>query len=276
MVLSRIANPKAAVVVGCLSGLLFSACSSHAADTSADTDSRWTVTLGGAVELAPSYPGSKQYTFGVIPSFDIRRFGEPEENSAPDDNLDYTVFSGHGFEVGPVVGFRDSRSSKSTNLDGLKNVEFDIDAGVFVQYWIRPDVWRVRSEIRQALSNGSGLVVDIGSDWFQPLSEKWLLSAGPRATFGDTSYMNKYFGVSAAEASRNGRINAFDASAGIKSVGFTVSATYAISPDMSVQLYNRFERLVGDAADSPVTSELGTRNQNTIGIAFNKSFDISF
>ncbi|WP_429922781.1 MipA/OmpV family protein [Agrobacterium vitis] len=276
MVLSCVTNPRAAVIAGCLSGLLFSSHNSHAADTSADTDSRWTVTLGGAVELAPSYPGSKQYTFGVIPSFDIRRFGEPEENSAPDDNLDYTVFSGHGFEVGPVVGFRDSRSSKSTNLDGLKNIEFDIDAGVFVQYWIKPDVWRVRSEIRQALSNGSGLVVDIGSDWFQPLSEKWLLSAGPRATFGDTSYMNKYFGVSTAEASRNGRINAFDASAGIKSVGFTVSATYTISPDMSVQLYNRFERLVGDAADSPVTSELGTRNQNTIGIAFNKSFDISF
>ncbi|WP_139310641.1 MipA/OmpV family protein [Allorhizobium taibaishanense] len=267
---------RVAIAAACIPALLLFPGTSPAADQQQDNSDGWIVTVGGAVEVGPSYPGSKQYTFGVIPSFDIRRFGEDEDNAPPDDNLDYTLFSTHGFEIGPVVGFRDSRSSKSTNLNGVNGVKFDIDAGAFVQYWIKPDVWRVRAEVRQGLSSGSGLVVDVGSDWFQPLSEKWLLSAGPRATFGDDAYMKTYFGVSPTEASRNGRISAFDAEAGIKTVGFTVSATYTISPDMSVQIYDRYERLVGDAARSPIVSQLGTANQNIIGIAFNKSFDVKF
>jgi MipA family protein len=253
-----------------------SAWAADAQQSAADAD-RWIVTVGASMEFGPNYPGSKHNSISGLPSFDIRRFGEAAGNSAPDDGFDYTLFDFHGFEMGPVVNMRDSRSSVQSNgLSGVHRVQSSLDAGVFLQYWAIPNQLRFRSEIREALSNGSGLVVDVGSDWFQPLGERWIVSAGPRASFGSAAYMHEYFSISPAESAANGNLSAYNAGAGLKSVGAAVSATYAITPDWSVTFYDRFDRLVGDAASSPVTAKIGTPNQNIVGISLSKEFTVSF
>jgi len=239
--------------------------------------STFVITLGGNVEYGPKYPGSKDGGFSALPSFDIRRFDEPDENSAPDDSISYGLVDLGGVEVGPALGFRDSRSqSDDERLAGLHNVRWDVDLGLFAQYWAIPNRLRLRTEARQAISNGSGLVVDLGADWFQPLGEKWTLSVGPRASYGNEAFMRNYFAVTPEEAARSGSLSAFGASGGLKSVGFTVSATYDFNPTWSLQLYDRFDRLVGNAAGSPLTSDLGSRNQNVIGISLSKSFNVNF
>jgi outer membrane scaffolding protein for murein synthesis (MipA/OmpV family) len=88
--------------------------------------------------------------------------------------------------------------------------------------------------------------------------------------------MRNNFAVSAEEAANSGRVEAFDANGGFKSIGFMVAATYTLSPVWSVQIYDKYSRLVGDAADSPVTSGLGSADQNVIGITLNRSFQIGF
>jgi outer membrane scaffolding protein for murein synthesis (MipA/OmpV family) len=251
-----------------------------AADPSTSTGSSaptFIVTLGGAVEYGPNYPGSGEYAFSALPSFDIRRFDEPDENSAPDDSISYGLIDFGGIEIGPALGFRDSRSqSDDRRLTGLNDVRWDVDLGLFAQYWAVPNQLRFRTEARQALSNGSGLELDLGVDWFQPLNDKWTLSVGPRVSYGNGAYMRKYFSVAPDEALRNGSLPSFDAGSGFKSLGLTVSATYDFSPTWSLQVYDRFDRLVGDAAASPVTSELGSRNQNIIGVSLSKSFSVNF
>lgn len=237
----------------------------------------WVVTLGASIEYGPKFPGSRHDGFSAIPSFDIRRFDEPDEPGAPDDSIDYGLIGLGGFEAGPVLGFRDSRSrSDDQRLAGLHAVHWDVDAGVFAQYWAIPGELRIRTEIRQALSNGSGLVADLGIDWFQSFGDKWLLSIGPRASFADGAYMRKYFSISSSEAAQNGVLPAFDATGGLKSVGLTVSASYDVTPTLSLQLYDRLDRLTGDGADSPITSKLGDANQNIIGISLNKAFSVGF
>jgi outer membrane scaffolding protein for murein synthesis (MipA/OmpV family) len=237
----------------------------------------WIVTLGANVEYGPKYPGAKHSGFTAMPSFDFRRFDEPDEPSAPDDNIDYSLVDIGRFEAGPVLGFRDNRSpSDDDRLQGIHAVHWGIDAGVFAQYWAIPNQLRFRTEIRQAVSNGSGLVADLGADWFQPLGDKWQFSAGSRASFGNGAYMRKYFGISATEAVQNGALPAFDTGSGLKSVGVTVSASYDVTPTWTLQLYDRFDRLVGDAADSPITSKLGNKNQNVVGISLSKAFSVNF
>lgn len=251
-----------------------------AADASAPTassPSTFVITLGGAVEYGPKFPGSGHDAFSALPSFDIRRFDEPDENSAPDDSISYGLIDLGGIEIGPALGFRDGRSqSDDRRLAGLHDVRWDVDLGLFAQYWAVPDQLRFRTEARQAVSNGSGLELDLGVDWFQPLNEKWTLSVGPRVSYGNGAFMRKYFSVTSDEAARNGSLASFDASSGFKSVGLSVSATYDFSPTWSLQVYDRFDRLVGDAAASPITSDLGSRNQNIIGVSLSKSFSVSF
>jgi outer membrane scaffolding protein for murein synthesis (MipA/OmpV family) len=250
---------------------------SHAQDVAKSGSDGWTITLGATVEYGPSYPGAKHNAFGGLPSFDIRRMGEPAGLSAPDDNLDYTLFQFHGFDVGPVVGLRGGRSaSDDWRLTGLNDVNWNIDAGVFVQYWPIEDRLRLRAETRQALWGRDGLVADLSIDWFQPITSDLVLSAGPRASLANSTYMHNNFGISAQEAAKNGRLGPFDAGAGLKSIGFSVAATYTVSPHWSIQVYDRYDRLVNDAASSPITSIIGNRDQNVVGFSINRSFDVGF
>jgi len=235
----------------------------------------WVVTLGGSVEYGPSYEGSKHYSFSGLPSFDIRRLGDPQDYSAPDDNVDYGLFDIGGVEIGPVASLRGGRSaSDDWRLQGLNNVQWNIDAGVFAQYWPLKDRLRIRAETRQALWGGDGLVTDLGTDWFQPLTDSVVLSAGPRVSFGNGTYMRNNFGVSKSEAAASHGLKAFDAQAGIKSVGFTVGVAVTVSPAWSVELYDRYDRLVGSAAESPIVTDIGSKNQNIIGLSLNRSFEI--
>jgi len=251
--------------------------SSRADDTVKSSSSTWVVTLGATVEYGPSYEGSKHYTFGALPSFDIHRLGETPEYSAPDDNFNFQLFDLGGLEIGPVVGLRDDRFDlNDLHLQSQRRVRWNFDAGGFAQYWLMENKLRLRAEVRQSLWGGDGLVGDIGLDWFQPVGDKWLFSAGPRLSLANSVYMRSNFGISESWAAKNGHVSAFDAGAGVKSVGFTVAATYTISPEWSVQVYEKYSRLVGDAADSPITSRFGSPDQNVIGFTLNRTFNVSF
>jgi outer membrane scaffolding protein for murein synthesis (MipA/OmpV family) len=257
--------------------LIFLGSQSALSQDAKSSDNQWIITLGGSVEYGPSYEGSKHLSFSGMPSFDFRRFGEAPEYSAPDDNIDYGLFDIGGIEIGSVVGLRGGRSAfNESELQGLHSVQWNLDAGVFAQYWPIEDRLRVRAETRQALWGGDGLLADLYLDWFQPVGDRWLLSAGPRMSLANGAYMRNNFAVSAEEAANSGRVEAFDANGGLKSIGFMVAATYTLSPAWSVQIYDKYSRLVGDAADSPVTSGLGSADQNVIGITLNRSFQIGF
>lgn len=251
-----------------------SAMAEDAAKSSSDT---WVVTLGATVEYGPSYEGSKHYTFGALPSFDIHRLGEAQEHSAPDDNFNYGLFDFHGLEIGPVVGLRDDRFDlNNLQLQSQRRVRWNFDAGGFAQYWLMENQLRFRTEVRQSLWGGDGLVGDLAVDWFQPVGDKWLLSVGPRMSLANSVYMRSNFGISPSQAARNAHVSTYDAGAGVKSVGFTVAATYTFSPAWSVQVYEKYNRLVGDAADSPITSRFGSPDQNIIVFTLNRTFNVNF
>jgi outer membrane protein len=237
----------------------------------------WIITIGAGAEYGPSYEGSKKHSVVPTASFDFRRLDEPDEFSAPDDNIDYTVFDLGGLEIGPVAGIRGQRSAKDdSRLGGLHDIDWNVDAGVFLQYWPVEKSLRVRSETRQALWGGDGLVEDLSADWVHTVGEDLVLSAGPRVSLGNSVYMRNNFGVSAGEAASGTRFKSYDAQGGLKSVGLAMSAEYTFSPTWSGQVYANYERLVGAAADSPIISGIGIRNQTVIGFTISHSFNLRF
>ncbi len=84
--------------------------------------------------------------------------------------------------------------------------------------------------------------------------------------------MQDRFGISPAAAARSG-LAAFDADAGFGSVGMTLAVSYALSPSWTVTLYDTYGRLVGDAAESPIVTTIGSRNQNVLGVSLEYTFD---
>lgn len=234
----------------------------------------WIVTLGAGTEYGPTFEGSGDNDFSFVPNFDIRRANQPAGLSAPDDSIDFTVIELGGLEIGPAANIRGSRSH--SDVHGVHEIDWSVDVGAFAQYWVFDNRLRVRAEARQGVQSDDGFVADFAIDWFQPVGDKLLLSAGPRASFADGTYMENSFGVSPGEALANGSLSAFSADAGFKSVGFVVGATYQINPRTSLLVYDKYNRLVGDAADSPIVTDIGSPDQNTIGIVLSRSFHIGF
>lgn len=238
---------------------------------------QWIVTLGAGVALAPEFLGSRHSRFSLMPSdASVRRAGEPAGFGAPDDGFDLSLYDNGPFSAGLVGGLRNGRSHKDdARLVGLNKVPTALDAGLFAEYWLIGDHLRTRVELRQALWGRGGLNARLAADWVETYGQ-FVLSAGPRASFGDARYMRQNFSITDGEAAVNGTLPAFRAGAGLASVGATAAVRYNFTPAVAVTVYDTYERLVGDAASSPITRQVGSPNQNTIGVNLSYAFGVAF
>lgn len=233
----------------------------------------WIVTLTGTLEAGPSYPGSDRFRLGGYPSVSYRRVGEPARFSTPDDGLSIALVDSGWFRFGPVARFQGGRYlSSDADLFGLRKVPWTVEPGVFVEFW-PADRLRARFEIRHGVHGHEGFVADAGLDFVQPLGPL-TLSLGPRLALGDSSFTQTYFGVTPFEAALNSFVYPYRARGGVTSVGALAAATYVWSPQWATTLYAAYNRLVGDAGDSPITRRIGSPNQLTVGAKLSYSFTV--
>jgi outer membrane scaffolding protein for murein synthesis (MipA/OmpV family) len=236
----------------------------------------WIVSIGGTAQVGPSYEGANSARLGFIPSISWRRAGEPRGFSAPDDSFDYALVEQGGFSAGPVANFRAGRYySDEHDLFGLRKIPWTLELGGFAQYWLLPDAMRARVELRQGLHGHHGLVADFALDGVQRFG-RFQFSLGPRMTLASNAFMEKNFGISAADAAMNGRVVPFNPGGGIKSIGVMLASNYDWNDAWNTGVFARYDRLLGDAAKSGVVATLGQRDQLTVGLTLVHSFKIGF
>ena len=97
---------------------------------------------------------------------------------------------------------------------------------------------------------------------------------GPRLDLGDDKFTNTYFGVSDENAITS-NYNAYSASGGIVSAGLEMTALYQFNERWGVQGYLGWERLLNDAADSPITRN-GDANQYSVSIELVRRISLDF
>ncbi len=83
--------------------------------------------------------------------------------------------------------------------------------------------------------------------------------------------MDEFFSIDADNAARSG-LRQFEADAGIKDVGFRAFLTYSFSERWSATGVGIYQRLLNDAADSPVTDDEGDPNQFFGGVLVSFKF----
>jgi outer membrane scaffolding protein for murein synthesis (MipA/OmpV family) len=111
----------------------------------------------------------------------------------------------------------------------------------------------------------------VGADYIARDADRWVFSAGPRVTLGNGRYSRAYYGVSTASAATSG-LRAYDPGGGVRAVGATAGLLRQLTEHWGVFGYARYDRLVDDAADSPVVRAFGSRNQLSGGIAATYTF----
>jgi outer membrane protein len=235
----------------------------------------WTVEIGVGGRMVPSYEGSGRYAVWPFPIFGIREAGTPRHFSSPRDGVGFAIVDFGGFRFGPAgkLVLPRTESDNLPALRGLGNVDWTVEIGGFAEYWFVP--WlRTRVEVRQGIGGHEGIVSDITADVVVPATAQLQLSAGPRLTLATAEALRPYYGVDAAQSAASG-LPVFQPNGGVKSFGFGAQAREQWTPQWATNLYVEYDRLVGDAAKSPVLTRNGSADQVTVGLGFSYTFDVS-
>jgi outer membrane protein len=126
--------------------------------------------------------------------------------------------------------------------------------------------------VRYGLGGHDGIVAETGLDLrFRP-TDITEFTVGPRASFATGQYMKTYFGVTPTESIQSG-LRVYNPGGGIKGAGFEVSGRYEFTPQWALVGMAFYERLIGDAADSPIV-KLGDENQLTAKLGLSYKFGL--
>lgn len=226
--------------------------------------------IGTGAELRPEFPGARVDKVGPLFDLSIARGTDPFKFKAPDDSGGVSLFSSHGFSFGPTVNFVSSRRDSDVGAP-VGRVGPTIEVGAFAGY--RFDDFRFRAEVLKGINGHGAVRGQLGVDRIWRDGDRYVFSIGPRLLIADARYERAYFGVTPAAALATG-LPAYRPGGGIYGIAGASGLTLQLSQHWGVFGYARYERLVGDAAKSPIVRQFGSRNQVSGGLGLTYTFTV--
>jgi outer membrane protein len=224
----------------------------------------WIVTVGGAVQATVPYEGAGRNLIIPVPSIALRRPDRPDRPTFADDTPGISILSTGWLSIGPDVQLRGKRNSDGPRA-GLDEVPLAVEPGLFVTWW--PADWlRLHATERRGIRGDHGWTGDAGFD-FVANSGRWTATLGPRLGWGDSNYMQTYFGVTPAEAAASPIINTtYSPSGGVRYVGGYGGIGYRFSKNWQAWGNVSVHRLANGPADSPIVRQIGSREDFAGGL----------
>ena len=231
----------------------------------------YTITLGLGAQTYPKYPGADSYGINPLPIFGFRREGTPMPFEAPDDGIGLGLLGrDSAFNFGPAIRLQNKREEDDVGAP-VGDVGFTVEVGGFVEIF-PTDNFRIRAELRQGLGGHEGLTGDVGADLVIRGEDRTIFSIGPRARWADNDYHDAYFGVPVAIPASG--LAAFDPGSGFYAIGAIAGITHKLGRNWGLQGYAGYDRLIGDAADSPIVRGFGSRDQFSGGLGLFFEFNV--
>lgn len=222
--------------------------------------------VGMLTGAGPRFQGARRAALWGLPYASFRRVDEAPEWWSPDDALDTTLFDAGPVHIGPALDFREGRSARDLNgIAGVPTLPLTVGLGLFGELWLVDNRVRLRAEITQGLRPHDGIVAKLGADLIGRFG-RFTLSGGPRFVLADTAAMRLDFDVPLRAALSPPDLLPYRAKAGLRSAGGSTSLAYDWSDAWQTLVYVRYDRLVSEAARSPIVRRLGTTDQLSFGI----------
>jgi outer membrane scaffolding protein for murein synthesis (MipA/OmpV family) len=225
----------------------------------------WDVVLGAGGEYKPLYDGAELTRKQAGPVIDVRY--KDIAFASVGEGLGINLIHGKHYRGGIVLGYDLGRlvSNDVGHLRGLGDIGRAPVVKAFASYALSKSFpLVVRGDIRQILGGADGMLADL--DVYLPLpgsSRRVVMLAGPSFTYADHRYMQKVFGVTAAQSIASG-YPVYDAHAGSDAVGFGFSATGFITDHWLINMDAAVNRLLGSARESPITQK---STQHALGLS---------
>lgn len=220
-------------------------------------------------QLVPSYPGSGGVSLRPLIDFARAHGGEAFEFEAPDESFGFPLVRSDGLSFGPSLAIEGKRDAEDIGTQ-LPESGFSLEVGAFVQQELG-DSLRLRAEARQGVSGHEGFISILSADYIAREGLQQEFSFGPRLTITDGRYQDAYFSVRPEDAAAAG-LAAYDAKGGLQAVGAAAAYIRQFSARWGIYSYVKYDRLVGNPADSPIVANYGSRDQFSGGIALTYTF----
>ena len=236
-------------------------------------DSEGHAGLGGGLAVVPRYPGSDRHETRFFPliSFSFGRLfvgGDP--GGGEGGGVGMRLFGDKNWTLGFALSadFGKAREeSDDPRLQGLGDIDGTVRATLFTVYQYR---W---------LALRAGVSPDIGGenqgtlarfDIFgrYPATERLIFNAGPGLTWASGQYARTFFAIDAEQSARSG-LPQYEAARGVNNVRVSIGATYLMTKSWTAGARAARAKLVGDAADSPLTAD---RWQDAFAVFLNYRF----
>jgi|AGTN01.3.fsa_nt_gi Outer membrane protein V len=233
--------------------LSIAALASVALGTAADAQERnpgaapdWQVQAGAGVAFKPEYPGSKDYEASPLPRIDITWKDRVFLNETK--GLGVYAVKRPEYSLGLSVGYHGGRDDDD-HLRGMGEIDATAQARLFGQFRAGP--LSLGATFGRDLGADEGATLDLSAAIPFDLGNRWTIRPGIQAMLADDDYMESWFGVTAAQSAASG-LGQYHPRGGLVSAGVFVSATYQLTPRWSLGTSLKMDKLLGDAADSPV------------------------
>ncbi|WP_235443087.1 MipA/OmpV family protein [Caballeronia mineralivorans] len=230
----------------------------------------WQLRVGIGSTFEPHYDGSDRYHMLVGPSVDVRY--RDLVFASTGEGVGVNVIQGPNWRasISAVYDLGRRGHDDPSRLNGLGNINPAPELKMAGEYVVSKEFPLVfRAAVTRSFGGSNGWTADLGT--YMPMpgsSEKFFWFAGPSVTFADSTYMNSWFGVNAAQAAASG-YRQYDASAGLKSAGFGITMIWFVDKHWFVTADGALKRLLGSAARSPITQ---TKTDGVCDVSINYQF----
>lgn len=226
----------------------------------------WSVRLGAFGMLKPEYDGSDEYEVTGFPDIDIRWRDFVFLNGR--DGFGVRLWDDGMLSLATSVGYVFGRDhDKSDDLNGLGDIEGGAAAIVRGGLKYRGFSFTTRLS-HQFTGDDTGVLADFGLGYSWRSRHGWFVRPGLKASYASGEYMDRYFSITTGQSGSSG-LPAYDADAGFKSVGLGLMGGYAFDRNWSITTRASWDRLIGDAADSPVVKD---KDQFSLGAGISYRF----
>lgn len=225
----------------------------------------WQVELGAGAQFGPVASGLVRYKVQGGPAIDIRY--KDIAFASTGEGVGANLFSFRHISIGAAFTYDLGRYPHADGeaLNGLGTIHAAPEFKIFATTVLSKSFpLTLRVDVRRQLGASFGYIGDVGA--YMPMpgsSPKFVWFMGPTVTISDTRYMNTYYGVSHNQAAST-TYPYYKPHGGFQSAGLGFSSDYFLTPHVFFCLDAAYERLLGEAAASPITE---TKNEATVSLS---------
>ncbi|MEL6322940.1 MAG: MipA/OmpV family protein [Pseudomonadota bacterium] len=155
-------------------------------------------------------------------------------------------------------------------VNALRSVPATVEAGLFVRTKTEPA--SLSAEVAgDILGETNGVVGEIGASVPIPVADQFTLVSAVGLFGANDAFADAFFSVEQTDVAASG-LPWYEASGGVLGAAEGLSACYLFSQSVSASGSLRYIQLAGDAADSPIVSERGSRDQVVASLGLTVGF----